>query len=68
MKRFSVRAPQVLRPALAAGSILVVLSAADAKAAPSLEGWALMSAQTTADTQPLGSSQSRPRARRTFPS
>jgi len=47
MTRISVREWH-LRPVLAAASILSVLAADDAHAAPSLEGWALMPAQTTA--------------------
>jgi hypothetical protein len=47
MTRISVRERHLGR-ALAAGSMLCVLAAADAHAAPSLEGWALMPAQTTA--------------------
>lgn len=47
MARIRVRGRH-LCPVLAAASMLSVLSAADAHAAPSLEGWALMPAQTTA--------------------
>lgn len=47
MTRLSVRARYV-RPVLAAASVVSVLSAADAHAAPGLVGWALMPAQTTA--------------------